>query len=90
MKTLFKSASLLVVKFFPVAGTVENANATHIPSPDVFTLLLYFFKKMANPGLYFIYFCLFKQTLQFFQQLNVKKCPSSLQHRDSNSQPSDY
>ena len=31
-----------------------------------------FFKKWANPGLFFVYFRLFKQTLQFLQQINVK------------------
>ena len=31
-----------------------------------------FFKKLAIPGLFFIYFRLFKQTLQFLQQINVK------------------
>ena len=31
-----------------------------------------FFKKWANPSHFFIYFCLFKQTLQFLQQINVK------------------
>ena len=33
---------------------------------------LLLFKKMANPGLFFIYFRLFKHTLQFLQQINVK------------------
>ena len=28
--------------------------------------------------------------LQFLQQINVKKCPSSIRRQDSNSQPSDY
>ena len=35
------------------------------------TTLTTFFK-WANPGLFFVYFCLFKQTLQFLQQINVK------------------
>ena len=48
-----------------------------------------FFLKWANPGLFFVYFRLFKQTIQFLQQINVKKCPSSIRRRDSNSQPSD-
>ena len=48
------------------------------------------FLKWANPGLFFVYFHLFKQTLQFSQQINVKKCPSSIQSWDSNSQPYDY
>ena len=47
-------------------------------------------KKWANPGSVIVYFHLFKQTLQFLQQKNVKKCPSSIRHWDSNSQPSDY
>ena len=38
-------------------------------------------------------FCLFsvffKQTLQFLQQINVKKCPSSIRRRDSNPRPLD-
>ena len=45
---------------------------------------------IGQPGLFFVYFCLFKQTLQFLQQINVKKCPSSIRHRDSNQQPPDY
>ena len=49
-----------------------------------------FFLKRANPGLFFIYFCLFKQTLQFLQQINMKKCPSSVWYWDSNSQPLEH
>ena len=45
-----------------------------------------FFKKWAIPGLFF---GLFKQTVQFLQQIYVKKCPSSIRCRDSNSQPSE-
>ena len=44
-------------------------------------------KKWANPGLFFIYFRLFKHTLQFLQQINVKKCPSSIRYWDSNPWP---
>ena len=44
------------------------------------------FKNGPNPGLFFIYFHLFKHTLQFLKQINVKTCPSSIQCRDSNSQ----
>ena len=49
-----------------------------------------FFKKMGQPRPLFVYFRLFKQTLQFLQQINVKKCPSSIRRWDSNSQPCDY
>ena len=35
--------------------------------------LLYFFK-IGQPGLFFVYFLLFKQTIQLLQQVNVKKC----------------
>ena len=43
----------------------------------------------TRPLLFFI-FGLFKQTsLQYLQQIYVKKCPSSIRWRDSNPQPSD-
>ena len=32
-------------------------------------------------------FGLFKQTIQFLQQINVKKCPSSIRRWDSNPRP---
>ena len=47
----------------------------------------HFFKKWANSGLFLIYFRLFKHTLQFLQQINVNKCPSSIRCQDSNSRP---
>ena len=45
-----------------------------------------FFKKGPTRPLLFL-FGLFKQTLQFLQQLYVKKCPSSIRCRDSNPRP---
>ena len=39
------------------------------------TIAIYLFfvkKKWANPGLFSVYFRLFKQTLKFLQQINVK------------------
>ena len=42
---------------------------------------------MYHPRPLYVYFRLFKQTLQFLQQINVKKCPSSIQFWDSNSRP---
>ena len=50
---------------------------------------IYFFK-WANSSHFLIYFHLFKHKLQFLQQLNVKKCPSSIQCRDSNSRPLEH
>ena len=44
----------------------------------------------ANPGLFFIYFRLFKHTLQFLQQINVKKCPFSIQCQHSYSRPLEH
>ena len=52
--------------------------------------LIIVFLKWANRGLFFIYFCLFKHTLQFSQQINVKKCPSSKWCQDLNSQPLEH
>ena len=53
------------------------------------TRYLFFFKKMGQPRPLFRLFSSF-QTNQFLQQINVKKCSSSIRRRDSNSQPSDY
>ena len=61
-----------------------------VQCPQKFNSIMIIFKKWANPGLFFVYFCLFNKTLQFLQKINVKKCPSSFRRRDLNSQPSDY
>ena len=45
--------------------------------------------KKAIPGLFFIYFRLFKETLQFLQQINEKQYPSSTRCWDLNPQPLD-
>ena len=52
----------------------------------------YSFFKKNGPSLasFSFIFGLFKQTIQILQQINVKKCPSSIWCQDSNSQPSDY
>ena len=57
----------------------------HNPFPSIRTYVD-FYKKMGQPR---PLFRLFKQTLQFSLQIKVKKCPSSIWHQDSNSQPSD-
>ena len=51
----------------------------------LFVELMFF--KWAHPGLFSVIFCLFKQTIQFLQQINVKKCPSIIWHRESNPRP---
>ena len=77
---IYNWQSLLRLKFSVVTQSTVNSQQ---PAPS-------FFKKMGQPRPLFVYFRLFKQTLQFLKQINVKKCPSSIQHRDSNSQPFDY
>ena len=48
------------------------------------------FKNGPTPASFSLIFGLFKQTsLQFLQQIYVKKCPSSIWCRDSNPQPSE-
>ena len=47
-------------------------------------LLQEIFLKWAIPGLFFVYFCLLMQTLQFLQQINMKKCPTSMWRWDLN------
>ena len=46
--------------------------------------------KIGHPQPLFIYFRLFKQTLQFLQPINVKKYPSSIRCWDLNPQPLEH
>ena len=50
-------------------------------------LFHFYFFKWAILDLFFVYFHLFKQILQFLQQIIVKKCPSNIRCWDSNPQP---
>ena len=73
----------------------HSPSGTHLQLPDrfvrIFLHLIYIFVSFIH---FFIILCtflgLFRQTLQLLQQINVKKCPSSIWHQDSNSQPPDY
>ena len=46
-----------------------------------------FIKNWQTPASFSFIFSLFKQTMKFLQQINVKKCPSSIQHLDLNPWP---
>ena len=49
---------------------------------------MFFLKKNGpTPASFSFIFGLFKQTIQFLQQIYVKKCPSSIWCRDSNPRP---
>ena len=54
----------------PGEGTVLLFGRTYLSTQS--NDIISFLKKWANPGLFFVYFRLFKQTLQFLQQINVK------------------
>ena len=46
---------------------------------------------MVHPRpLFRLFSIFFKQTIKILLQINVKKCPTSVQGRDLNSQPFDY
>ena len=45
------------------------------------------FFKWAILGLFFAYFRSFQTKIQILEKNNVKKCPSGIRYRDSNSQP---
>ena len=78
--------------FFPTVSFQKDGQIIKTPEFSNFStpfkykisLVWPFLKKWANPGLFF---GLFKQTLQFLQQIIMKKCPSSIWRRDSNPQP---
>ena len=48
------------------------------------------FFEWANSASFLFIFGLFKQTVQFLQQINVKKCQYSIQHWDLNPQPFEH
>ena len=52
-----------------------------LPSENVF------FKYVPTPASFSFIFVLFKQILQFLQQMYVKKCPSRIRYWDSNPLP---
>ena len=49
-----------------------------------------FSKNGPTPASFSFIFGLFKQTIQFLQQINVIKCPSSIQRWDLNPQPFEH
>ena len=62
-----------------------------IPSWDTrWNVFIIAFLKRPTPASFSFIFLFFKQSLQFSQQINVKKCPSRIRRWDSNSQLSDY
>ena len=50
-------------------------------------MLLLFLKNWPTPASSSFIFGHFKQTVQFFQQINVQNWSSSIRHQDSNPQP---
>ena len=52
-------------------------------------MFILFFKKWANPGLFFVYFWSFQTNNTIFtaNQCEKMSCPSSILCRDSNPQP---
>ena len=54
------------------------------------SIYLLFLKKWTNPGLFFVFIFVFSNKYyKFYNKYECEKCPSSIRHRDSNSQPSD-
>ena len=54
------------------------------------SIIGFFYKNGPTPASFSFIFSLFKQTLQFLQQIYVKKCPSSIRCRDSNPRPLEH
>ena len=46
-----------------------------------------FFKKMGQPGLFFVYFRSYQTNFTIFTTNNCEKCPSSIRRRESNPRP---
>ena len=58
---------------------------------EILKVSTFLYKKWVNPASFLFIFGLFKQTsLQFLQQIYVKKCPSSIRCWNLNPQPSEH
>ena len=68
----------------PVSQTNNNLWVVVIKLDHCWPL---FFKKWANPGFFFVYFWSFHTTNTIFSTNQCEKCPSSIQHWDSNPWP---
>ena len=69
----------------------KDANGHCILSTTSIKLIsLQVFKKLANPGVFLIYFRLLKHLLQFLTTNKCEKCPSIIRCQDSNSQPLEH
>ena len=67
---------------------VTNAHRS-FPRQDEVSIISSFFKKWANPGLFFIYFWYFQTNNKNFtpNQFEKMSCPSSIRRWDSNPRP---
>ena len=69
---------------FPIGSTFLGSQQTVSKRLLVQLRLFYFFLNGPTRASFPFIFGLFKQTLQFLQQIDVKKCPSSIQRQDLN------
>ena len=88
------------VRVFPYCNHCSSKPISLSLSLSTFSTCLLMFSLSMFLSMFLQYFYLyffrlfsvfFKQTsIQILQQINVNKCPSSIQCRDSNSKPSEY
>ena len=71
------------------AQNLNEKNTFKVPL-NLLIITFGFLKKWVILGLFLFIFDLFKQTLLILQQINVKKCLSSIRCRHLNSQPSNF
>ena len=83
--------------FFKILVVQQFREDTHVPkvmssNPNGWTFILsyFFFKNGPSPASFSFIFGLFQTNINtILQQINVKKCPSSMRHWDSNPRPSE-
>ena len=71
-------------------GELEWALASPIEVTRVDIISFSFFKKWANPGLFFVYLWTFQKINTNFTINQCEKCPSSIRRRDSNPRPFEH
>ena len=68
----------------------KHAGQPPVLPPHLLQVKAFFKKNGPSSASFFVYFCLFKQTLPLLQQINVKKLPSRIPCWDSNSRPLEH
>ena len=96
MKVMGSNGKMCIEPVFPSTLSYSQCNFMSINQQkiiwlDISSYIVLFLKKWANQASFLFIFGLFQTNINtILQPINVKKCRSSIWHRDSNPQPSEH